>query len=147
MKGVSIGDTVSRRRTFTLEDMALFRALHHDHNPIHHDVSFAASTPFGRPIVPLVMYVGMISSILAGDLKVQAWIDMGQTIPKNPAFLGEEVIGEVRIVDIIPKPHKGFSILKYHGIVYVEREGSRIVMLEQPGAGTVPIVVPVSLAA
>jgi acyl dehydratase len=147
LKGISVGDVVSRRRVFTLDDMAQFRALHHDHNPIHHDVAYAASTPLKRPIVPLVMYVGMISSILAGDLKVQAWIDMGQTIPKNPAFLGEEVISEVRIVDIIPKPHKGFSILQYHGTVCVEREGSRVVMLEQPGAGTVPIDAPVSLAA
>lgn len=62
-----VGDVATLERVFTRDDFEQFAALSGDTNALHSDSSYAQSTPFGRPIVPLhltlaplSMFAGMI---------------------------------------------------------------------------------------
>jgi acyl dehydratase len=51
------------RRTFTDGDVALFCGVTGDLNPYHQDDVFAASTPFGRRIIPGLLTASMLTHL------------------------------------------------------------------------------------
>jgi acyl dehydratase len=51
------------RRTFTDGDVALFCGVTGDLNPYHQDDIFAASTPFGRRIIPGLLTASMLTHV------------------------------------------------------------------------------------
>jgi acyl dehydratase len=51
------------RRTFTDGDVALFCGVTGDLNPYHQDDLFAASTPFGRRIIPGLLTASMLTHV------------------------------------------------------------------------------------
>ena len=51
------------RRTFTDGDVALFCGVTGDLNPYHQDEVFAASTPFGRRIIPGLLTASMLTHV------------------------------------------------------------------------------------
>ncbi|MBJ7599827.1 MAG: acyl dehydratase [Candidatus Nephthysia bennettiae] len=51
------------RRTFTDGDVALFCGVTGDINPYHQDDLFAASTPFGRRIIPGLLTASMLTHV------------------------------------------------------------------------------------
>ena len=51
------------RRTFTDGDVALFCGVTGDLNPYHQDEIFAASTPFGRRIIPGLLTASMLTHV------------------------------------------------------------------------------------
>jgi 3-hydroxybutyryl-CoA dehydratase len=51
------------RRTFTEGDVALFCGVTGDLNPYHQDDLFAASTPFGRRIIPGLLTASMLTHL------------------------------------------------------------------------------------
>ena len=53
---------------FTNQDMQIFEALSGDHNPIHHDVDFAKSKGFDRPIIYGCLLSSQISRLIGQEL-------------------------------------------------------------------------------
>lgn len=64
----AVGDTASRSRTVTVEDIARFTALSGDHNPLHHDPEAAAATPFGGIVVHGGVTTAILNALVAEDL-------------------------------------------------------------------------------
>lgn len=64
----SIGESASRTREVTSEDIALFTALTGDHNPLHHDQAAAARTRFGGIVVQGGVTSGLLNAVVAEDL-------------------------------------------------------------------------------
>ena len=93
---LNIGDTATRTKTITDEDVRAFAAVSGDKNPIHLDEDFAANTRFGKRIAHGMLSASLISAVLANDLPGQGSIYLGQTLQfVAPVFVGDEVTARV----------------------------------------------------
>ena len=86
------GDTASRTQTITEEAVIGFAEIVNDHNPVHLDDDYAATTPFGKRIAHGMLVASVISAALANDLPGPGTIYLGQELSfKKPVFLGDTV--------------------------------------------------------
>ena len=96
-----IGDSISSSRVFTLDDITHFAEVSGDHNPIHLDDNYAATTRFGRRIVHGMLVASSISAIIANQLPGTGSVYLSQTLKfKAPVFPGDEISTEVEVIDI-----------------------------------------------
>jgi acyl dehydratase len=101
---LTVGDTAELSRVSTAGDVAELVDSIGDHNPIHHDHEYAATTRFAKPIVPGVWTAALMSAVLGTKLPGPGSIYMGQQIEfTRPVYFGDTITarGEVieRIVD------------------------------------------------
>ena len=95
----NIGETASRTKTISDEDVRTFAQVSGDTNSIHLDESYAASTPFGRRIVHGMLTASLISAVIGNDLPGIGTIYLGQDLKfKAPVFIGDTVTATVEIV-------------------------------------------------
>lgn len=98
---LNIGDTATRTKTITDEDVRAFAAVSGDKNPIHLDEGFAANTRFGKRIAHGMLSASLISAVLANDLPGQGSIYMGQTLKfVAPVFIGDEITARVTVTSV-----------------------------------------------
>lgn len=96
---LKIGDTASRTKTFTDEDVRLFARLSGDDNSVHLDDEYAAKTPFGRRIVHGMLTASLISAVLGCDFPGVGTIYLGQEVKfKAPVFIGDTITATVELV-------------------------------------------------
>lgn len=96
---LTIGATASRTRTFTSDDVQAFAEVSGDHNPIHLDSEYAATTVFERPIAHGMLTASMISGILGTELPGLGTIYLSQTMKfKAPVYIGDEITATVEVV-------------------------------------------------
>ena len=92
----------SKSRTVTLEMLRSYAAASGDHNPIHTDPDFAATTQFERPIAHGMLLLAYIMEMLTTTFGAD-WITSGQLKVRfrNPAFVDGAVTawGTVKKVD------------------------------------------------
>ena len=65
---MAVGDAAELTRVASAGDVAEFVDSIGDHNPIHHDHDYAATTRFERPIVPGMWTAGLMSAVLGTRL-------------------------------------------------------------------------------
>ncbi|HXQ72735.1 MAG TPA: MaoC family dehydratase [Pyrinomonadaceae bacterium] len=98
---LNVGDTASRSKAITDEDVRTFAAVSGDENPIHLDEKFAADTPFGKRIVHGMLSASLISAVLANDLPGHGSIYLGQTLKfVAPVFIGDEITAHVTVTAV-----------------------------------------------
>jgi len=86
------GDTTTRTQTITQEAIRGFADIVNDHNPVHLDEAYAATTPFGKPIAHGMLVASVISAALANDMPGAGTIYLGQELSfKKPVFIGDTV--------------------------------------------------------
>ena len=92
----------AKSHTITLETLRSYAAASGDHNPIHTDPAFAATTPFERPIAHGMLLLAYVMEVLTTTFG-SAWITSGRlkTRFRNPAFVDSNVTvwGTVKRVD------------------------------------------------
>ncbi len=105
LEDLCAGDTfVSAARTITESDVVAFAGLSGDFNPIHTDVEFAATTPYGQRVVygllglsiltGLLDRTGLFSGSAIAMLGIRDWTFRG------PLFIGDTVKFRLTIVDV-----------------------------------------------
>ncbi len=119
-----VGRRAERVRTVREADIAAFAAVSDDHNPVHFDEAYAATTPFKGRIAHGMLSAAWISALLASDLPGPGAVYLSQTLEfKRPVRIGDEVTvsAEVASVDA-----KGRMVLRtwcrVRGKVVVEGE-------------------------
>lgn len=86
-------------RVLTAADVSNFADVVGDHNPIHLDSAYAATTPFGRPIAHGMLSASLFSSIFA--TQIPGAIYVSQSIKfVAPAFVGDEVRARVEVREL-----------------------------------------------
>ncbi|MBC7870102.1 MAG: MaoC family dehydratase [Chitinophagaceae bacterium] len=96
---LKIGDTASRSKTFSDEDVRLFAQISGDTNLVHLDDAYAAKTQFGRRIVHGMLTASLISSVLGCDFPGLGTIYLGQDVKfKAPVFIGDTITAAVELV-------------------------------------------------
>jgi 3-hydroxybutyryl-CoA dehydratase len=127
-----IGDTGSLTRTVTNEDIHAFADLSGDHNPIHLDESYAATTRFGKRIAHGMFGASLISAVIGNELPGTGSIYLSQTLKfLAPVYLGETVTARVTVTRIRDDKHivtlecvcenqRGEALIKGEAVVMVE---------------------------
>jgi len=86
----AVGESDSLSRTVTEADVNAFAALSGDHNPIHLDEAYAATTRFGRRIAHGMLVASYVSTLLGTKFPGTGTIYMSQTLNfLRPVFLGD----------------------------------------------------------
>ncbi len=97
---INIGDTATRTKTITNEDVWNFAAATGDMNPVHLDETYAADTRFGKRIAHGMLTGAIISAILGNDLPGPGTVYLGQEFKfKAPVFIGDTVTAQVEVVN------------------------------------------------
>ncbi len=98
---IKVGDTTSLTRKVTDKDIHEFSALTGDHNPIHLDDGYAATTRFGRRIAHGMFGASLISAVIGNDLPGTGSIYLSQTLRfVAPVYLGDTVTARVTVTKI-----------------------------------------------
>jgi 3-hydroxybutyryl-CoA dehydratase len=90
------GKQFVHRRTFTDGDVALFCGVTGDLNPYHQDDLFAASTPFGRRIIPGLLTASMLTHVggMLGFLATEMHFEF-----LAPVYIGDTVTCTLTFVE------------------------------------------------
>jgi 3-hydroxybutyryl-CoA dehydratase len=108
--------------TITDETIRAFADLTGDHNPIHLDDAYAATTRFGRRIAHGMIAAGLISAALANDLPGPGTIYLGQTLQfKAPVFPGDTITATVEVQSV--RADKAIVVL---ATVCANQDGTRV---------------------
>ena len=98
---LQVGDTATLTKTITDEDIRAFAALTGDHNPIHLDDEYAATTRFGRRIAHGMLSASLISAVLANELPGRGSVYLSQSLKfLAPVYPGDTVTARVTITKI-----------------------------------------------
>jgi acyl dehydratase len=97
-ESIAVGDRATLRHAVTHKDIAGFAALSGDHNPLHVDAAYAASTPFGKVVVHGFFLGSLVSQLVGMQLPGKRALLMKEALEfKEPVFVGDTVAieGEV----------------------------------------------------
>lgn len=130
---LELGAKASRTQTITDEVIQAFADLTGDHNPLHLDDSYAASTRFGRRIAHGMLAASLISATLANDLPGPGTVYLSQSLQfKAPIYPGDTVTAMVKVKALRPgKPlvTLATTCVKQDGTVVLE--GEAVVLINQ----------------
>jgi acyl dehydratase len=103
---LQLNDTFSETITFTQEQVNLFAQVTGDNNPLHIDASYAANTPFKKPIVHGMLSAGIISKVLGTQFPGEGTIYLKQEIDfKRPIFTGIAYLFEFKVIELDKVKH------------------------------------------
>ena len=87
---IAIGDTATYTRLVTNQEVEAFAAISGDHNPLHLDPEYAATTAFGECIAHGMLTGALISAAIAMQLPGPGSVYLSQNIQfRAPVFLGD----------------------------------------------------------
>ncbi|MCC7449018.1 MAG: MaoC family dehydratase [Anaerolineae bacterium] len=103
MPTIEVGMKATRTKTIGAEDVETFARITDDHNPVHLDDAYAATTRFGKRIAHGMLTAGLISALLANDLPGPGCVYMSQSLKfKAPVYLGETVTAVAEVTAFRP---------------------------------------------
>jgi len=103
---LAIGQTASQTIHITPEMIARFAEVTGDHNPLHTDPAYAEPR-FGSIIAHGALLVGFFSALLATQLPGPGAVARSLNARfKFPARPGDDVLIEVKIVELVPRIRK-----------------------------------------
>ena len=100
---IAVGDAAELTRVATPGDVAQFIDSVGDHNPIHHDHAYAASTRFEKPIVPGMWTASLLSTVLGTQLPGPGCVYVSLQIAfTRPVYFGDRITARVEVVERLP---------------------------------------------
>lgn len=114
---IQVGDTFTFERPVTDEDVRLFAQVSGDDNPLHLDPDYAATTPFGRPIVHGAFLLAVVSKVLGRDYPGHGAVAVSLSAKfLRPVPVGSDIAVEVKVAEKIDaRKHVRAKITVYTG--------------------------------
>lgn len=104
---LALGDWAEISRVASDGDIAEFVDAVGDHNPVHSDPAFAATTPFRGPIAPGIWTAGLISAVIGTRLPGPGSIYVSQDLQfVRPVRTGERITARVEVLEIVPERNR-----------------------------------------
>ena len=98
---LTLGQSASRSHVVTDADLRAFADVSGDHNPVHLDEAFAATTPFKGRIAHGMLSGAYISALIAGELPGSGTIYLSQQMSfRRPVRIGDEVVTTATVTAI-----------------------------------------------
>ncbi|KAK3039855.1 hypothetical protein RJ639_028248 [Escallonia herrerae] len=93
------GDVLKQARIFSVTDVLEYSKLSYDSNPLHLDSGYAKNAGFEERLVPGMLVASLLPRIIASHFPGAVYVS--QTLHfKLPAYIGEEITGEVQATSI-----------------------------------------------
>jgi acyl dehydratase len=137
----AIGARATRTRKITADDVVAFAGISGDHNPLHFDAAFAASTRVGRLVVQGGLTTALFNALVAMDLPGPGSVFLHQEWDyPAPVYIGDTVTAEAVVIEAradkpitrlrcVARRQDGVEVLRGECLVYTMRpDGS-----SQPG--------------
>lgn len=103
-EALEVGQTASYSKSVEERDILLFAALSGDHNPVHLDAEYAATTMFKERIAHGMFSGALISAAVACTLPGPGTIYVGQQMSfQKPVKLGDTLTVRLEILEKLPK--------------------------------------------
>jgi acyl dehydratase len=97
---IAIGDTATYIRLITNQEVEAFAAISGDHNPLHLDPDYAATTPFAECIAHGMLTGALISAAIAMQLPGPGSVYLSQTMQfRAPVFLGDTLTVALEVTE------------------------------------------------
>ena len=97
---IAIGDTATYSRLITNHEVEAFAAISGDHNPLHLDPEYAATTVFGECIAHGMLAGALVSAAIAMQLPGPGSIYLSQNIQfRAPVLLGDTLTVTLEVTD------------------------------------------------
>ena len=103
IEDLEVGMSASATRRVVEEDIIKFAEVSGDHNPLHLDEAFAASTKFEGRVAHGMLTASFISALFGNQFPGPGCIYISQTLKfKAPVRIGDTVKVEVTLTDLRP---------------------------------------------
>ena len=103
-EALEVGQTASDSKAVEERDILLFAAVSGDHNPVHLDAEYAATTMFKERIAHGMFSGALISAAVACTLPGPGTIYVGQQMSfQKPVKLGDTLTVRLEILEKLPK--------------------------------------------
>jgi acyl dehydratase len=97
----NIGDSATRSRTVTAEDVESYARITGDRNPLHFEEEYAAGTKFGRLVVQGGLTTGLLHALVAMDLPGPGTVFLSQHWKFTaPVYIGDRITATVTVVSV-----------------------------------------------
>ena len=101
---IAVGDSAQITRRVTDGDIAAFVDAVGDHNPVHADREYAATTSFKEPIAPGIWTAGLISAVIGTRLPGPGAIYLSQDLKfLKPVKAGDSISARVEVLEVQPR--------------------------------------------
>jgi 3-hydroxybutyryl-CoA dehydratase len=101
LEDLTVGQNAEASRDVAAADLDAFAAVSGDHNPVHLDEAFAATTQFGGRIAHGMLSASFISALIASELPGPGAIYLSQTLKfLRPVRIGDTVTTRVEVAAI-----------------------------------------------
>ncbi len=98
---VAVGAAAEMTREITVETIREFVDSTGDHNPLHSDPAFAATTRFGQVIAPGILTGGLLSAVIGTRLPGPGTVYLSQTFRfLKPVSIGDRITARVEVAEI-----------------------------------------------
>ncbi|MEG0788859.1 MAG: MaoC family dehydratase [Alistipes sp.] len=105
---IKVGDTFSLAVKFTQEEVIAFAKITGDCNPIHLDADYAATTPFGRPIVHGFLSAAVFSKVFGMLFPGPGTIYLSQEMSfRAPVFTEAAYEAKFEVIEVNLEKHIG----------------------------------------
>ncbi|MBD9397187.1 MaoC family dehydratase [Pseudomonas sp. PDM11] len=103
-EALEVGQTASYSKSVEERDILLFAAVSGDHNPVHLDAEYAATTMFKERIAHGMFSGALISAAVACTLPGPGTIYVGQQMSfQKPVKLGDTLTVRLELLEKLPK--------------------------------------------
>ena len=101
---MQVGDTFEWSRSVSADDVRAFADVSGDDNPLHLDPDYAATTPFGEPIVHGAFLLGIVSKVLGRDYPGPGSVAVSLSAKfLRPVPVGSEIRLEVKVAEKVER--------------------------------------------
>lgn len=107
MNKLQVGEAWEITLSWSQEQVNAFAEISGDHNPIHRDATYAATTPFQRPIMHGMLSASVFSRILGTEFPGSGTIYLQQTLSfKAPMYVDTPYVARLEIIHIDSERHR-----------------------------------------
>lgn len=143
---LTIGQRAESTRTVTMADIRLFAAASGDHNPLHLDPAYAATTRFGGCIAHGMFTGALVSAALAMQMPGPGTVYLGQSLAfRLPVKVGDTLTVQLTVADKQPRRRQvtlDCLVLNQHGKTVVTGTAEVIAPAEKQTLTVAPLGAP-----
>jgi 3-hydroxybutyryl-CoA dehydratase len=108
---LAVGQSASRVRVITEADITAFANVCHDHNPVHMDAAYAATTIFKERVAHGMLSAGIMSGLFGEDLPGPGAIYVSQSLKfRAPVKIGDRLVARCEVIS--KNPAKNLVVFK-----------------------------------
>ena len=133
---IELGMSASLENTVTEPDILSFANITGDHNPVHLDASYAATTPFKGRISHGMLTASYISAVFGMRLPGPGAIYVTQTLNfRRPVWIDDRITTTVSVVELFPQKRRvRFECVCTNADGKVVLEGEAMMMVPERAA-------------